>query len=108
MSRITAKEWWVDKEYLKSLGMQSDYDHMTDATRFAYQNYRAVYSNDQLKFNRLTPDDVLQNFENARKSLDDYAHPGPTNAELRHPAVRNAWEEFEIIRRLAGSGYENR
>lgn len=38
------------------------------------------------------------------KTHPDYVHSGPSNKELQNPAVRNAWEELQLIRRLAGAG----
>jgi len=51
---------------------------------------------------------LIAQHEDMRKSEPGYAHPGPTNAQLEHPTVRCAWEEFKIIQKLCGGGYEQR
>jgi len=102
------QKWWDDQQYLQNIGMQSQQDHMYDATQFYHQksNMSMRIDNDML-MRSMTATDVLENFESYRKSQPDYAHPGPTNAELRHPSVRHAWEELQVIMRLAkGSRYE--
>lgn len=105
----TQQKWWEDQSQLMNMGMQSMQDHMYDATRFHHlqQNMTVRIDNYDLQNRHMTAMDVLENFEYARKQCDDYVHPGPTTAELRHPSVRHAYEELQIIMKLAkGSRYE--
>ncbi len=101
------KDWWNNQQYLQNMGMQSCQDHMYDTTQFAYQTMNLRIPNDQLRYQNMTAQDVLQHFDRFNKSRDEYVHPGPTNLDLRHPAVANAWREFQIIHKLSiGVKYE--
>ena len=97
----TQQKWWDDQQYLQKIGMQSQPDHMYDATCFAHQNMYLQMDNAYLEQRMMTAQDVLEEFEYQRKRAPEYVNPGPTNQDLRHPAVRNAWEEFQVIYRLS-------
>ena len=103
------QKWWDDQQYLQKIGMQSQQDHMYDAVQFYHQesNVSLRIDRDMLQNRCMTAMDLTEEFDRFKKSRPDYAHPGPTNAELRHPSVRHAWEELQVIMRLAkGSRYE--
>ena len=54
------------------------------------------------EFERLGVSNIYNMFDRCSREQDDYVHLGPTNKELRDPRIRNAWEEFVIIKKLIG------
>ena len=65
------------------------------------QSANVVVDQDALHQGHFTYEDLQKHFEDQRKSAPGYVHPGPTNKDLEHPAVRNAWEEYLVIYRLS-------
>ena len=50
----------------------------------------------------LMPEVIQEHFHMVR-SRPDYQHSGPVNQELQdHPALAQAWSEYQVVRRLLG------
>ena len=68
------------------------------ATGFITQSVREWVNNPR----DLIPDVIREHIQLVRRG-PDYQHPGPTNRELsNHQTLAQAWEEYQIIRRLLG------
>lgn len=112
----TKYAWWEDRHFLQKLEMESNYDILSNKVMFRKSYSTATMRNwalfvadrDALELGEVTPDFLERYFEDVRRHAPDFRHDGPTNRELENPAVKLAWNEFQLIRRLAtiGSEYE--
>lgn len=48
-------------------------------------------------------DEIERELDHKWKKSEHYIHPGISNKELQNPAVREAWEALQLVRRLAGT-----
>ena len=112
----TTYRWWEDRSTLQNMGIETSHDMREYRVRFRKEfetNNMLQYAHTavdvhDLERGNLRPDDILRELQHVIRNDDDYVHPGPTNRDLRHPSVRNAWNEFLVIKRLAaGSKYHH-
>lgn len=106
---IHYKGWWTNESMLKSQNIQSVYDFRSDSVLFNQHinsgmatNINVIGINQyELRNGSFTFDMLLNQFDMQWKQSLDYVHPGPSNVELRNPAISNAWDEFQLIYRLS-------
>lgn len=83
-------------------------DHQYDAMRDEYavrvSDSRNLHSFEYFPKRFIDPRDMYMAIdwhERKVKTHPDYRHDGPTNKDLQHPAVRNAWNEYLLVHRLS-------
>lgn len=99
--------WYKDLDICKNMNITVQH-HMTMDVyqvqkRYATDEIIAISINPDF-MERLSPRDLEEMLEQKRKASPLYIHPGPTNEELRNPAIRNAWNEWQLVYRLASKG----
>ena len=95
---------YLKEQALKANGIEVMYDAFADRY-FLRRTKPAEYMQLALnhdEFDRIGTSDIYNMFDRHSREQDDYVHLGPTNKELRDPRIRNAWEEFLIIKKLIG------
>jgi hypothetical protein len=106
---ITTKGWWNDPK-LKDIGIHTRYDPMKDVVQFAhdYENFgrtfRVIVEIDayRLQYEKFEERDLYKMFDDGARHAPEFTYEGPTTEDLQNPAIRNAWEEFRLVYRLAG------
>jgi hypothetical protein len=103
-----ANQWWLDKPRLEKYGIHMHYDVTTDNYQFrkeisnAKKSYAVVSLSPVLvEKSNYNVTDLLAYFDDIQRNAPDFRHSGPTNQDLTHPAVKHAWDEFQIIKRLS-------
>jgi lysyl-tRNA synthetase class I len=90
---------------LKANGIESMYDPCSD--RYYLRRTKPAehmqLTFDRNQFEYCTTNDIYNMFDNHYRQQEDFVHLGPTNAELRDPRIRYAWEELQILRKLIGA-----
>jgi hypothetical protein len=109
-----AKPWWMNQELLKTQSIYVDYNVARDTVifrkTFAPQPGQQIsqwvehaVDRQSLECGRV-PYTYVENFFNeAYRCSPNYRHSdlAPTNRELSHPSVQQAWQEFLLVRALA-------
>ena len=107
--------WWLDATYLKQFNIEAYLNIMNNMVQFrksfafpgdAMLRYAHIAIDEyELKNSSIDITDVNRTLDNMINQDADFRHPGPTNAELRDPRLKHAWEEYIILKRLIGSGH---
>lgn len=100
------RNWWDDRDFMKSISLECTYDPLQDRMHMR----RTFVENGEKKYYNMTFDarimqgmsarEVVEEFNYQYMNSDEYTHSGPSNKELRDPRIREAWEQFGIIKRL--------
>lgn len=112
MSRTqTQTPWWDDHRFLESMSIETMYDVHQQSVRFRHtyadpedsmmKQVNMMFDVEILKNGHITVADLRNHIERQKKSEPGYTHPGPTNADLRNPAIALAWQEWLLVWRLA-------
>ena len=92
------------EQALRANGIVEIYDVYTDAYRLQRtkpaEHMQLLFYRDE--YEHLSVNEIYNMFDRRVRYEDDFVHLGPTNAELRDPRIKNAWEEFMIIKKLIG------
>lgn len=104
--------WWEDTRFLNKMNLQSNLDIIGNRVMFrkiydtGNRQYWALYvaETKALEDGEITPEFLQRYFEEIHTHSPEYRHEGPTNRELEIPSVRLAWQEFQLVRRLASMG----
>lgn len=93
------------EQALKSNGIEVMYDVFSDRYRLCRikpaEHLQLTFDGDE--FSHRSVGEIYNLFDRYAREQDDFVNLGPTNAELRDPRIREAWEELQIIRKLIGT-----
>ena len=107
--------WWEDRRVLEQHDLESNYDMLMNRVQFrktyktANMTNWAIFTVDMeaLRAGAVTPDFLDRYFRDVERHAPDYRHSdlAPTNRDLENPAVKNAWHEYLLIKKLATENF---